>query len=108
MEFEGVIKRAVEIRKEYAELEKIKYGKTWDKRDLLQGLVGDVGDLSKFAMAKDGLRDIKNAEDEFKHELAECLWSVLVLANEYDIDMEKTFLETMNELGDKIKRLKNS
>jgi len=67
--------------------------------------VGDVGDLSKFAMAKDGLRDIKNAEDEFKHELAECLWSVLALADEHNINMEKTFLETMNKLDDKIKRL---
>jgi len=35
MEFESIIKRAVEVRKEYAKLEKTKYGKTWDKRDLL-------------------------------------------------------------------------
>lgn len=106
MEFKNIIKRAVEIRKNYADLEKSKYGREWSKKDLLQGLVGDVGDLSKFAMAKDGLRDIDNADRKFEQELAECLWSVLVLAEAHDINMEKVFLKKMNELDNKIEKLK--
>ena len=32
------------------------------------------------------------------HELSDCLWSVLVLAHAYDVDLEQEFLRTMGEL----------
>ncbi|MER5664198.1 MazG nucleotide pyrophosphohydrolase domain-containing protein [Streptomyces mirabilis] len=33
-----------------------------------------------------------------EHELADCLWSVLILAHRYDIDLEAAFRRTMAEL----------
>jgi len=32
------------------------------------------------------------------HELADCLWSVMTLARLYDVDLEASFLATMDEL----------
>jgi len=104
MEFKQIIKRALEIRRKYSELEKGKYGKEWSKEQIMQGFVGDVGDLAKLIMAKEGIRDIKDADKKLAHELSDCLWSVLVLADKYGVDIEKSFLETMDELDKEIER----
>jgi NTP pyrophosphatase (non-canonical NTP hydrolase) len=66
----------------------------WTKQDLMAGFVGDVGDLSKLVMAKEGLRDILDTDRKLGHELADCLWSILVLAELYEVDLETEF-ETM-------------
>jgi NTP pyrophosphatase (non-canonical NTP hydrolase) len=33
------------------------------------------------------------------HELADCLWSIIILASELDIDLEANFLATMEKLN---------
>ncbi len=102
MDFKQLQNRAIEIRQKYSELEKKKYGKEWTKEQIVQGFVGDVGDLVKLVMSKEGVRDIENVDKKLAHELSDCLWSILVIANKYGVDMEKSFLETMDELEDKI------
>jgi len=64
--------------------------------------VGDVGDLQKIAMAKAGLREMENVDEKLKHELADCLWSVLVLAEKHNINIEESFLKTMDDLERRI------
>jgi NTP pyrophosphatase (non-canonical NTP hydrolase) len=95
-------RRALNIRAKYAELEKHQGNQEWSNRDLVQGFVGDVGDLVKLTMAKDGLRDIPDVDKKLQHELSDCLWSILVIAKKYNVDIEKSFFETMNELEEKI------
>ena len=95
-------KRAGEIRDLYDEFNQKRAGVKWTRLQLAQGFVGDVGDLQKLAMAKDGLREIENVDEKLAHELSDCLWSVLVLAEKYDIDIEKEFLKTMDELEKRI------
>lgn len=68
----------------------------------MAGFVGDVGDLSKLIMAKSGLREINNVDQKLAHELADCLWSVLVLASKYEIDLAYHFFKTMDELEARI------
>ncbi len=58
----------------------------------------------KLVMAKEGLRDIENVDEKLAHKLADCLWSVLVLAKKYDIDLEQSFIKTMNELEKRINK----
>jgi hypothetical protein len=36
------------------------------------------------------------------HELADCLWSVMVLAEAYEVDLESAFLQTMDELNERL------
>ena len=63
----------------------------WDTGDLALGFVGDVGDLAKLVMAVDGRREIPGARERLGHELADCLWSVLVLADRYGVDLGAEF-----------------
>lgn len=102
MNFNELQKRAIEIRDKYDKLNKQKRGVTWDEQQLMAGFVGDVGDLSKIIMAKHGLRAMEDIDQKLAHELSDCLWSVLVLANKYNIDLIKEFQKTMAELDDRI------
>ena len=60
--------------------------------------MGDVGDLAKLVQAVNGVRGIPDAEEKLEHELADCLWSVTVLAQAHEVDLEAAVLETMAEL----------
>jgi NTP pyrophosphatase (non-canonical NTP hydrolase) len=102
MELKDISKRALEIKTRYAELNVQKYGRDWTTEEVAQGFVGDVGDLTKLVMAKSNIRDIADVDTKLAHELSDCLWSVLILANEYNIDIEKSFLETMDLLEKKL------
>ena len=103
MSLNDLSKRAQDIRHLYAEKEKSLYGKSWSREELMLGLIGDLGDLAKLIQAKEGVRNIENADEKLGHELSDCLWSLLVLANEYEINLEKEFFKTMDELETKLK-----
>ena len=90
--------RASEIARMYDDLTEKKYGIRWDPQHRMAGFVGDVGKLSKIIMAKHGLRDMDNVDEQLAHELSDCLWSVLILAEAYDIDLADEFMKTMTEL----------
>ena len=98
MEFRNLVERAMDIRQLYAEMEQVKHGRAWTKEEIALGFVGDVGDLAKLVMAHSGVRDIPDAEAKLAHELADCLWSILVLAHLHNIDLEHEFLQTMDKL----------
>lgn len=102
MEFEDLVQRAMEVRMQYANLEQKTYGRTWTGEEIALGFVGDVGDLMKLILAKNGVRAIPEAEQKLAHELADCLWSVLVLSHMYGIDLERAFLQTMDNLEQQI------
>jgi NTP pyrophosphatase (non-canonical NTP hydrolase) len=98
MEFQEITKRAMYIRSQYVEFEEQRYGKSWTSEEIALGLVGDVGDLVKLVMAENGRRDIPDSKQKLEHELSDCLWSIIVLANEHNIDLEMSFLEAMDAL----------
>ncbi len=104
MEFNQIIKRALEVREKYAALEKKKYGKEWTTAQTAEGFVGDVGDLMKLLMVKQGIREGEDVDAKLNHELSDCLWSVLVLAKELNVDIEKSFMESMSALEGKISK----
>src|SRR3990167_6318306 len=93
MEFKDLIKKANKIKKKYAIQNKKLGHEKWRAQDYYQGFVGDVGDLGKLIMAKNNLRHYKSQDKKLAHELADCLWSILVLADELGIDIEKEFLK---------------
>ena len=53
-------------------------------------------------MTKENLRDIPDVDAKLAHELADCLWSILVIANYYGLDLEKEFKKTMVHIADRI------
>jgi len=98
MDTAQLTERAMEIRQRFADFEKTKFKKEWTKEEMMQGFVVDVGDLMKLVMAKSGRRHVEDVDRKLAHELSDCLWCVLVLAKMYDLDIEKEFMKTMDEL----------
>lgn len=105
--FHQLIERALEIRQQYDELEQAHYGRSWEADEIALGFVGDVGDLAKLILSQNGVRNIPGSREKLAHELSDCLWSVIVLAHEYKIDLETSFLETMDELEKHISQQKS-
>jgi NTP pyrophosphatase (non-canonical NTP hydrolase) len=102
MQFSDLVQKARGVRELYARLEVKKYGRAWTREEVVQGFVGDVGDLVKLTMAKNGARQAEKVDEKLKHELADCLWSVLVIADQYGIDLETAFQKNMDELEQQI------
>jgi NTP pyrophosphatase (non-canonical NTP hydrolase) len=102
MELSALSARALQLRERFAELERARQGRPWTREEIMQGFVVDVGDLMKLVMAKSGARSVADLDARLAHELADCLWSVLVLAQLYEVDLESAFLDTMTELDAKL------
>lgn len=90
--------RARNVHDRYDELNLAERGRVWSREEFMLGFVGDVGDLAKLVMAAEGARDVPGGRAALEHELADCLWSVLVLADKYDVDLASVFDRTMNEI----------
>jgi uncharacterized protein YabN with tetrapyrrole methylase and pyrophosphatase domain len=90
------------IRLKYEELNAKQDRPTWSIRDYAMGFAGDFGDLQKLIMAKENLRHIEDVDAKLAHELSDCLWSILVIASHYNIDLEQAFKQTMSEIADRI------
>ena len=52
----------------------------------------------KLVQAHEGVRAVENARPALEHELADVLWSLLVIARRCDVDLEAAFARTMDEL----------
>lgn len=102
MNLDDLQTRAIEIRNKYDQLNQQKRGVTWNEQQLMAGFVGDVGDLSKIIMAKHGLRPMDDIDEKLAHELSDCLWSILVLASKYNVNLATEFQKTMDELSSRI------
>jgi len=102
MEFKDLIHRAMDIRQQYAALEKATYGRAWTNEEIALGFVGDAGDLAKLILAHNGVRHIPDAQEKLAHELADCLWSIVVLSQMCGVDLESAFTQTMDELEEYI------
>jgi NTP pyrophosphatase (non-canonical NTP hydrolase) len=64
--------------------------------------VGDVWDLAKLILGYNGARDITETEQDLARQLANCLWSVIVLAQMHNIDLEQAFFQTMDDLEQRL------
>ncbi len=101
-DLKDLMKQAEVIRLQYQE-KNAKDGKeAWGIRDYAMASTGDFGDLQKLIMAKENLRDIADVDEKLAHELADCLWSIMVIANYYGIDLEQEFTKTMAQIADRI------
>ena len=90
--------RARRVRSSYAEQETARYGRPWTTEEIMLGFLGDVGDLAKLVQGKAGVRPREDLNDALAHELADCLWCVMTLADSYGVDLESAFVQTMEEL----------
>ncbi|MEE1823799.1 MazG nucleotide pyrophosphohydrolase domain-containing protein [Streptomyces sp. BE20] len=102
MDLSEITARAMRVHGLYDELNEARRGRTWDRQDFVLGFVGDVGDLAKLTQAADGVRSAPPGARDLGHELADCLWSVVVIADLYGVDLEAAFTTTMRHLEESI------
>lgn len=99
--------KALEIADQYARLNHVDGRQQWGAAEYMQAFVGDVGDLAKLIMAKNNFRSIPNHDEKIAHELGDCLWAILVLAKELNVDLEQAFQNTMKTIEAKINNQHN-
>ena len=98
MNFTDLEKSALRLNELYEQLEIKRYGRVWTTEELTLGFVGDVGDLAKLIQANAGVRRIDDCQAKLGHELSDCLWSIIVLANKCGIDLEAEYSKNTREL----------
>lgn len=102
MNFSDLEESALELNELYEQLETRKYGRIWTTEELALGFVGDVGDLAKLIQAHAGVRDIDDCHSKLGHELSDCLWSILVLANKCGVDLQAEFVRNTQEISEHV------
>ncbi len=98
-------RRALTVRTLYSQVEQRTWGRSWTREELLLGFVTDVGDLARIALAREGVRTVgEDPSAALAHELADCLWCVLVLSDAYDVDLPAAFTTSMDDLEATLRR----
>jgi len=110
MEIADLARRAVDVRERIAEFERNHYGTEWTTTDLVCGLMTDVGDLAAAIQRVQGRRPARDTPpmEELEHELGDCLWVLLVLAERFDIDLDAAFDSTMVSIDSWLERAAGS
>ncbi len=98
MELQKIINRALDLRRQYEIKETELYGSPHTTVDIAQAFAGDVNNLVKLIEAEQGQRVIANSKEKLEAQLAHCLWSVVVLAQIHNVNLETAFMETMDRL----------
>jgi NTP pyrophosphatase (non-canonical NTP hydrolase) len=96
--------RAEEIRAKYEEYSALDGREAWRTRDYAMGLTGDIGDLIKLIMAKENLLDKPEADEKLGPEFADCLYALLVLANNYNVDLTKEIERKLDMITEKVEK----
>ncbi|WP_198684005.1 MazG nucleotide pyrophosphohydrolase domain-containing protein [Brachybacterium sp. YJGR34] len=96
--------RARQVRSLFADVDVSRSRRPWSTEEVMLGFVGDVGDLAKLVLGKAEVRPRADLEDALAHELADCLWSLLVLADEYEIDLNAAYHQLMDDLDEDLRR----
>jgi NTP pyrophosphatase (non-canonical NTP hydrolase) len=98
MELQKLINRAMDVRTQYEKKERQLYGSPATDEDIAQGFLGDVNNLVKLIRAAHRKANVTDSTEKLGSQLSHCLWSVIVLAKIYNIDLEQSFMETMDKL----------
>lgn len=97
-----MIDRAREIQNLYRAHNEAAGEKRWEVAQYVQGLVSDVGDLNKLILAHEGHLTMDGVPKKLEHEVVDCLWAVLVIAQELNIDLAEAFPREMDALRERI------
>ena len=108
MDFIEMQATARAVRAKYAQVESERYGRSWTAEEIMLGFLGDVGDLAKLVQGKAGVRPRDDLDGALAHELADCLWAVLTLADTYGVDLEMAFADTMHALTQHLDDLRDA
>jgi NTP pyrophosphatase (non-canonical NTP hydrolase) len=108
MQFKEFVQKADLVTDLYKDLNKEQGFPQWLLQDYVQGFTEDVGTLSRLTMMKAGVRKpVDNLDEKLKHEVCDCLWSVIRVAQALNIDLETEFPRQMDKLAKRIREEKH-
>ncbi|KAB1230756.1 nucleoside triphosphate pyrophosphohydrolase family protein [Chryseobacterium viscerum] len=98
--FDTIIKRSLDIREKYHQLEIKGNGKEWTLEEDALAYLTDAGLVGRNVMSHQKTWLKKDSAEELEHKLAENIWWLIVLADRTGIDikeaMEKFLTKTEN------------
>jgi len=83
-----MIKRSLEIRKKYHELESQHHGSEWTVEEDALAFLTDAGLVGRNIMSQQQRWPKTGSQEELEHKLGESIWWLIVLANRTDIDIK--------------------
>lgn len=86
---EEIIKRSLEIRKQYHKLERQHHGSEWTVEEDALAFLTDTGLIGRNIMSQQNRWPKANSQEELEHKLGESIWWLVVLADRTDIDIEE-------------------
>lgn len=102
MDLPALTATAMALHRRFAAHARWRGARPWSRREIMEGFVVDVGALMKLVMAKEGVRPVNHVDRKLAHELADCLWSVLVLARLYEVDLGREFQRMVADVSEKL------
>ena len=99
--FDAIIRRSLEIRKKYHELEMQHHGSEWTVEEDALAYLTDAGLIGRNIMSQQQRWPKAGSKEELEHKLGENIWWLIVLAERSGIDIK----ETVNKFLDETEKL---
>jgi len=87
--FDDIINRSLEIRKQYHELEVQHHDSKWTIEEDALAFLTDAGLVGRNIMSQQQRWPKANSQSELENKLGESVWWLIVLANRSDIDLKE-------------------
>ncbi|MGJ1430799.1 MazG-like protein [Sphingobacterium spiritivorum] len=86
--FDEIIRRSLELRKSYHNLEVQNHGSEWTIEEDALAYLTDAGLVGRNIMSQQQRWPKSNSASELEHKLGENIWWLIVLANRSNIDIK--------------------
>jgi hypothetical protein len=87
--FDEIIRRSMEIRKKYHELELLHHGSKWSVEEDALAYLTDAGLVGRSIMSQQQRWPKAGSETELEHKIGENIWWLIVLAERSGIDISE-------------------
>jgi len=95
--FDDIIRRSMEIRKKYHELELLHHGSEWTVEEDALAYLTDAGLVGRNIMSQQKRWPKAGSEAELEHKLGENIWWLIVLAERSGIDIREAVDQFLNK-----------
>jgi len=87
--FEEIIRRSVELRKKYHQLEMEHHGSEWTVEEDALAFLTDAGLVGRNIMSQQQRWPKNNSQAELEHKLGESIWWLTVLADRVGLNIQE-------------------
>ncbi len=82
---------------------KMRNKKEWSAHNRFVELVEEVGELANAIQTEEGYKSIKRKKSDITNSVCDILFELLLIADHYNIDLDKEYPEVLKEIDDRRK-----